>query len=267
MTEYEPAAFAAQLAAEGAEFQTSVEQSLVFRSEMLVVARQIRARPDQPLTGRQLDTLRHGTAGYLRLRDRLYAVLQPGDILLEKTPFRLTDRFIPGHFGHVAIWIGDQEELHALGLWDDPLVQQHGKAISEGPARNIVEALRSGVQLNSLEHFLNVDDVAVLRPVTLSLEDKREALRLALRQVGKAYDFNFDVNTTEKIVCSELAYVSFPTITWPTEQTLGRHTISPDHVARLAFSGTPLRLVTFYHDGSRLPPESQLPLFKQLMPE
>ena len=32
--------------------------------------------------------------------------LRPFDILFEKTPFRLTDKFIPGHFGHVAIYIG-----------------------------------------------------------------------------------------------------------------------------------------------------------------
>src|SRR5690606_31008533 len=38
----------------------------------------------------------------------VYGNLQPGDILLEKTPFRLTDAFIPGHWGHVAIWVGNE---------------------------------------------------------------------------------------------------------------------------------------------------------------
>ena len=34
----------------------------------------------------------------------LASTLKPGDILLEKTPFRLTDRLIPGYWGHAAMW-------------------------------------------------------------------------------------------------------------------------------------------------------------------
>ena len=191
--------------------------------------------------------------------------LQPLDILLEKTPFRLTDRFIPGHFGHVAIWIGNEEELRALGVWDHPVVVQYHDRISSRNGHNIVEALRPGVQLNSLEHFMNVDDVAVLRPTTLTTAQKREALVLALRQIGKKYDFNFDVNTTDKIVCSELIYISFPTIQWPTERTFGRHTISPDLVARLAFENRQLQLMLFYRKGKLLPGHVDLRRFRKLV--
>src|SRR5690606_9308662 len=49
--------------------------------------------------------------------------LRPLDILLEKTPFRLTDRFIPGHFGHVAFWLGQPEELISF------TVQHEGREI------------------------------------------------------------------------------------------------------------------------------------------
>jgi len=191
--------------------------------------------------------------------------LQPLDILLEKTPFRLTDRFIPGHFGHVAIWIGNEEELRALGVWDHPVVVQYHERINSRNGHNIVEALRPGVQLNSLEHFMNVDDVAVLRPTTLTTAQKQEALVLALRQMGKKYDFNFDVNTTDKIVCSELIYISFPTIEWPTERTFGRHTISPDLVARLAFENRQLQLMLFYREGKLVPGHVDLRRFRKLV--
>ena len=117
---------------------------------------------------------------------------------------------------------------------------------------------------------MNVDDVAVLRPV-FDGEDReeriREALIMAFRQVGKDYDFNFDVNTTDKIVCSELAYVSFPSLDWPTEETLGRHSISPDNVAQLAWNDVPLRLVMFYHDGKRVPVDEQVATMRALMTE
>jgi hypothetical protein len=191
--------------------------------------------------------------------------LRPLDILLEKTPFRLTDRFIPGHFGHVAIWIGNEEELRALGVWDHPVVVQYHDRINSRNGHNVIEALRPGVQLNSLEHFMNVDDVAVLRPTTLTIAQKREALVLALRQIGKKYDFNFDVNTTDKIVCSELIYISFPTIQWPTKRTFGRHTISPDLVARLAFENRQLQLMLFYRKGKLLPGHVDLRRFRTLV--
>ena len=74
---------------------------------------------------------------------------------------------------------------------------------------------------------------------------------MALRQVGKEYDFNFDVETTDRIVCSELCYVVYTDIQWPTDKTLGRATISPDNVARRAIEGR-LDLILFYHDGTRI---------------
>lgn len=210
------------------------------------------------------------------IRKQLLKELQPLDIILEKTPFRLTDKLIPGHFGHVAIWVGNQQELKEKGLWDHEVVQPHhnkitpkGKDIKSKEGYCIVEALREGVKLSSLEEFMNVDDIAILRPVFKDniSEKEKESLLLTFRQVGKEYDFNFDVNTTEKIVCSELAYVCFPQIDWETEKTAGRHTISPDNVANLCLNGTPLELITFYHDGEKVHEENHLNVLKILMTE
>ena len=208
------------------------------------------------------------------IRKQLLAELQPLDIILEKTPFRLTDKLIPGHFGHVAIWVGNQKELKEKGLWEHEIVQPHHLKITpDGETEEskngycIVEALREGVKLSSLEEFMNIDDIAILRPVFSDniSEKEKESLLLTFRQIGKEYDFNFDVNTTEKIVCSELAYVCFPQIDWPTEKTAGRHTISPDNVANLCWNKVPLELITFYHDGEKVVEENQLVLLKELM--
>lgn len=178
----------------------------------------------------------------------LKSALRPGDILLEKTPFRLTDTFIPGHWGHVAIWVGTEAELRDLDLWDDPSVRPYQNEIRAG--KSIVEALRPGVTMNTVEHFLNIDDLGVLRrSPELDRETLRHHLLLAFRQVGKAYDFNFDVETTDKIVCSELAYVVYTDMNWSVDKALGRYTISPDQVARKALAGGPFVPVLLYHDG------------------
>ena len=206
-------------------------------------------------------------------KQNIQSVLQPLDILLEKTPFRLTDKLIPGHFGHVAIWTGTKAEIVDIGVWDDQHVKPYADQLSSGDATSkdenqIIEALRNGVQLSTLDHFLNIDDFAILRPIFKEgskPELMEEALVMAFRQVGKKYDFNFDVNTTDKIVCSELAYVSFPSVDWPTEKTLGRYSISPDNVAQMAWNNLPLKLIMFYHDGELVDEEIQVEKMKELM--
>lgn len=185
--------------------------------------------------------------------------LKPFDILLEKTPFKRTDSFIPGYYGHVAIYLGTKEQLTAEGLWNylNPKMKAQ---IEKG--ETILEALRyderykplseewmKGVQLNSLEHFLNIDELLVIRSRTefTSLQ-KNKFMKNAVEQFGKKYDFNFDTQSKDKIVCSELAFVVIrdDAIEWPNEKSVGRFTISPDHVMTMAFPGKPFQPVLIY---------------------
>jgi uncharacterized protein YycO len=189
--------------------------------------------------------------------------LKMGDILLEKTPFRLTDSMIPGHWGHAAIWIGTEQELRSIGLWEHPLVKRYHAQIKRGEL--VAESLRTGTQLNPLSHFMNIDDLGVIRSrQPLTEAEMRDTIILALRQIGKEYDFNFDVETTDKIVCSQLVYLAYNKIQWPTESVVGRYTISPDNIAIKALDDGPLDLVLFYHDGKRVE-EDQLLLMEALM--
>ena len=102
--------------------------------------------------------------------EHIQSKLKPLDILLEKTPFRLTDKLIPGHFGHVAIWTGTKAELVDIGIWDELHVKEYQEQLSNAKdpssknEHQIIEALRSGVQLSTLDHFMNIDDFAILRP-------------------------------------------------------------------------------------------------------
>ncbi|MFT3781594.1 MAG: YiiX/YebB-like N1pC/P60 family cysteine hydrolase [Nibricoccus sp.] len=192
---------------------------------------------------------RHGYLTQLSVEQRsaLTARLEPLDILLEKTPFRLTDKSIPGHYGHVAVWVGGESELKGMGVWDDPLVRPHHERIRAGAS--IIEALRPGVEINTLEHFLNIDDLLVIRRRTMSADEKRLAVLRAFAQIGKAYDFNFDVESDRRIVCSELAFVVFPEVRWDTSSVLGRYSISPDQVAVQALRDGPYEPRILFHDG------------------
>jgi len=178
------------------------------------------------------------------------AALQSGDILLEKTPFRLTDKLIPGYWGHAAVWVGSEAELKDLGIWDDPVVVPHQAEIRRG--RMVVEALRSGVEINPLEQFMNIDSLGVMRRPAADRAARAEVVLQALRQIGKPYDFNFDVESKERVYCSKLVYLAYGDLDWPTQKSLGRTTFTPDDVAARALSGDDLKLVAFYHDGQKI---------------
>lgn len=194
-------------------------------------------------------------------RAKVKSKLRSMDIVLEKTPFRLTDDFIPGYYGHVAIWAGTEQELKELryqgrSVWDHPaVVPQHDK-IRKG--HHIIEALRpdpkgrrKDVDINTLEHFLDIDDFLAIRDFGLSDELRAKMAIDAFEQIGKDYDFNFDVETDTRIVCSEIAYVVYKPYEWPVDRAAGRYTISPDHVAWQADGGCFSPMV-MYVDGKEV---------------
>ena len=180
--------------------------------------------------------------------------LRPLDVVLEKTPFRLTDKFIPGHYGHAAIWLGTPEEILSytahyqgkeIALLDHPAMYPHLEKLSQG--KLVLEALREpGVTMNTLEHFMDIDDFLVLR--SNEVNNIGDKILKALEQYGKPYDFGFDVETEASIVCSELIYMVFDDQEWPTERSAGRYTISPDHVAVKGTNGC-FEPVVMFHDG------------------
>lgn len=201
-----------------------------------------------------------------KVHQEILKKLRPLDIITEKTYFALTDKFIPGHFGHNAIWLGTKEELIQLGMWNHKSILPYQKEIEAG--KSILEADRSGTHLKSLDAFMNIDEFAILRLKELNFTKSslEEIYTTSLSQIGKVYDFNFDVETTDKIVCSELLYQSFTNIHWPTQTyltrtKLRRTTISPDNITSLAlYNDSPIELVYYVAQRKR----NQTPIYKNL---
>ena len=183
--------------------------------------------------------------------DKVSANLKPLDIIVEKTPFILTDYLIPGHFGHIALYLGSESELKELGIWESSFIKPFQEEISRG--NKILEATRQGVRISKLIDFINVDEIAILRMNKgfneFSKEQINEMYRRALNQVGKAYDFNFDVESSDEIVCSELIYQSFYFVDWQIERVLGRWTISPDNIVQSIFQEKPKLDLILYIKG------------------
>jgi len=201
-------------------------------------------------------------------------VLQPGDVIVEKTAGAITDKFIPGHFGHVAVYVGRPEQLEGIllsdgtALLDHPIVQARISELENGATT--MEAVRPGTRLEDITHW-TITDLAVLRPSSYPKKYLGDVILKSLSYAGTKYDFNFDVNTESIVVCSELPYQTFRGITFRIAQKAGRWTISPDDVAVLAgpqeedVPNRPFRLVYFNHETKVIPEAEMFELYRELV--
>jgi len=185
--------------------------------------------------------------------DDLRAVLRPGDILIERRNWFISNSLLPGFWPHAALYLGSYEELLELGVTADPRVMSAFQGQNElGDDFAVVEAIGEGVIFTSLEQSVGeADAVAVLRPI-LSDEELGEALSRALSHWGKEYDFDFDFTTTDRLVCTELIFRAYDGILEipPMDTIMGKPRIAASDYVRMwadgRDSGTPqLELVRF----------------------
>jgi len=190
-------------------------------------------------------------------------LLKPLDVLLEKTPFRLTDKFIPGYWGHAAIYLGNEVQLKQLGVWNHPIISRYHDQIKKGNV--IVEALRSKVAFNSFKNFTNIDDYAQLRLIKEpTLAEKREMIVRVFAQIGKKYDFGYNIESSKKIICSELHYITFDKVNFNTNSVFGINTMSVDQVAEQGLKGGAFYPVDLYLDGIRIGEDKIYEFYDQL---
>lgn len=167
---------------------------------------------------------------------RLISTVKPGDILVRGFTNYLDGFFIPGYFSHAGLFVGPVEEK------DRQLVHRpHGKKIFRAGEQMVVHALAEGVLMEDLIQFCRCDYMAVLRfpekirrapqakplpipdnqyrpeekAILQRLDGDEEVLfseafpvifRVALENLGRPYDFNFDFASFARLSCTELVY-------------------------------------------------------------
>jgi hypothetical protein len=169
-----------------------------------------------------------------RLKDNADALeilegsLKPLDLIYEKRTYTLSNYTIPGHWGHVAIWLGTQKELRELGVWDKKYFAPFKAKVLAG--QQILEIRKQGVNYQSLESFINLDQIAVTR-VNRALDNAADIFEELSANLDKKYDFQFDAQSISKITCAELVSFSYGNIKWPMTKTLFQSTLKPDDLA------------------------------------
>ena len=183
--------------------------------------------------------------------EKLQRRLQPGDILLERRNWYLSNPWLPGFWPHGALYVGRIEDLKRLGLTELPAVRKHLTAYL-APAKDkrpntVIEAVSEGVILNSLTHSLHADYVVVLRP-RATRQQVATAIARAFGNLGKPYDFNFDFDDTSKLVCTQLVHVAYQgTVDFKLVRIMGRNTLPANEIARkyAAEAGRPNQQLDF----------------------
>lgn len=185
-------------------------------------------------------------------REKMLQRLKPLDLILEKKSFKLTDYTIPGHWGHIAVWLGNEKQLRDIGMWNHPIIKPFQEKIKQG--YSVYEVRRWGLVWDTLENWMNLDEMAVIRHKQVNDYSKVEYSRVfreLFSQIGKKYDYSFDAMTANTITCTEIISLSYGPVNWPTTKVVGRHTLQPDNIAALTlYSKTPLSLVA-YLSGSK----------------
>lgn len=208
--------------------------------------------------------------------DAIAEELKPGDILLQRREWFLSNLGLPGFWSHAALYVGSPEERAAY--FDDPSVSAwlagmdgehaafdallqnvHPEAYrkniamdAHGHQPRVLEAISEGVVFTSREHLATTDSLVVLRP-RLSKVEIAKALQKAFGYNGRPYDFDFDFRTDTELVCTELVFKAYEPelgvrgIRFPLHSVAGRPVITANDIAR-----------QFDHDYGK--PEQQLDL-------
>ncbi len=174
--------------------------------------------------------------------------LKPLDMLFEKRTFVLSNYTIPGHWGHVGVWLGTKEELIALGIWDQPFFAPFREKVEEG--KNIVEIRKEGLSFQSIDTFLNLDEIGASRISGIS-ERLESVMQELVSQSKKKYDFKFDSRTADKITCAEFISFSYGNILWHESKTLFQRSLRPDDLALLSVTNPEQSEFIFYLRGNK----------------
>jgi hypothetical protein len=205
---------------------------------------------------------RHGRSLISRKQiEALQPRLLPGDVLLIRHEWYLSNIGLPGFWPHAALYIGTPEERRRFfaapdvaawirkqkiesGDFEELLQARSANAYAESlkPVEKdlhvrILEAISEGVSFTPLEHAIDADSVVVLRPL-LPKTEKATALLRAFHYAGRPYDFNFNFATDAELVCTELVYKSYEPATdmhgllLPMTEMLGRPVLPANEIAR-----------------------------------
>jgi hypothetical protein len=159
--------------------------------------------------------------------------LRPGDVLVERRNWHLSNVGLPGFWPHAALYVGTPSEISAaLGAaFLRRLRRRHPEKLAKFASRpyRVIEAVAEGVTFKTIEDSAGADYVGVLRP----RRGAAVAVERAFHYHGRPYDFDFDFESDAALVCSELVYKGYQgAVHLPLVEVAGRRVLPPNEIVR-----------------------------------
>jgi hypothetical protein len=209
---------------------------------------------------------RHSPSLPQGIREQVVQLLRPGDVLVVRKEFAATNYFLPGYWPHVALFLGTASDLQNFGLATDqhvaPRLSQLAKAApttavlqpnethawSGEPHPCVLEAMKDGVRIRSVNSALNSDSIVLIRP-QLDTAQVAQALAHGLMHEGKPYDFDFDFCYSQRLVCTEVVYRAFEGVAgiqFDLRRHMGRFALAAGDILQMALAGRSFEVVAVY---------------------
>jgi len=192
------------------------------------------------------------------VKAEVLAAIRPGDVYVVRKEHAATNYFLPGYWPHAALHVGTLQDLQNLAITTLPEVETRlpqfadadsksendrqgscASAASSATPQRVLEAMKDGVRLRSVDSPLASDSVAILRP-RLSEREIGKGLVRAMAHEGKPYDFDFDFACSHRLVCTEVIYRAYDgvgDIQFDLQQHVGRMAMGAEQLVNMALDG------------------------------
>lgn len=151
------------------------------------------------------------TAKYIR--KNIQSVLRPWDILFSHRAWFITNDLIDGKRKHASIFLWNKSTLQKfikkndiVLSWDTINMDQRKKT-----DMLIIDSTEHGVTVRSIDDLTYLDDILIVR-IEKSQAQKDKMITTLLEQLGKPYNYDFDINDTTSIYCAQLIHQGLTTI-------------------------------------------------------
>jgi hypothetical protein len=217
------------------------------------------------ITGRELTTRKDKFINDEQKED-IRNNLEPGDILLRRMNWQMTNIGVGGFWTHSGMYVGTLEELDSYFYGIDDLKDRNYSEwleqeypliydlMKKNPELVLYESNYKGVVLNEFDSMGESDYFSALRP-NLSKSDKFKALKNSFKYFGKSYDYKFNFHDDQELVCSELLYVAYTKtglIDFKPYYSMGKYHMKPDDFVKYYLDNkNKLNFVIFYDSSEK----------------
>ncbi len=184
-------------------------------------------------------------------KEHLKYQLMPLDIVFTHNRNSFNNAIVENFWDNIGIWIGSWDEIVQLGLSEHPEIAKYRDQI-ENQKLSFLTTTRQGVVLKPLASVINQDDMAVIRKRDLNYQQKAQALILAMKNIGKPYDYKMDPEDKSKISFAQLVFDTFPATNWDKSFIYKQEAVSPYKVTQRTGENQEFFTVLLYKNGEEV---------------